>query len=168
MLFYEPVVDLTGRIRTVLIQGRIPVIVRRPREPLLVRLPYAHGNGGWLRNGSARCPRWRKAQEFWEVPASWFNDLVDRCLERYGQVWTVQLYKEQEKCAPACLNAKGHECTCSCMGANHGAGNDGSWFEVSETFAVRTKESGWSYRLLTKINPLTNVTARARAQQAAA
>ncbi len=76
-------------------------------------------------------------KKYWEVPAAWFNDFVDRALERYSELYVIQPYREQEKCASACLNATGHECQCSCMGANHGAGNDGSWFEVNEAFATR-------------------------------
>jgi hypothetical protein len=31
-------------------------------------------------------------------------------------------YSEAHKCDARCLNAKGHDCTCSCGGANHGRG----------------------------------------------
>jgi hypothetical protein len=33
------------------------------------------------------------------------------------------------------------------MGANHGAGNDGSWFEVSDTFSTRWGERELACRL---------------------
>jgi hypothetical protein len=36
------------------------------------------------------------------------------------------------------------------MGANHGFGNDGSWFEVSETFATRWGEEELACRLMVK------------------
>lgn len=32
-------------------------------------------------------------------------------------------YSPDHKCDSRCLNAKGHSCTCSCGGANHGAGH---------------------------------------------
>ena len=35
------------------------------------------------------------------------------------------------------------------MGANHGIGNDGSWFEVSDTFSTRWGERELACRLLT-------------------
>ena len=73
----------------------------------------------------------RGTDAYWELPKSWFNDFVDRALQRYGKVYIIQPYREQEICARACQEALGHECQCSCMGANHGVGNDGSWFEVS-------------------------------------
>lgn len=95
-------------------------------------------------------PKWSFQHEFWELPKSWFNDFVDRSLQRFGQVYIFQPYREQEVCAPACQKAEGHECQCSCMGKNHGAGNDGSWFEVSETFATRWGDKVIACRLLSK------------------
>jgi hypothetical protein len=83
------------------------------------------------------------------LPKSWFNDLVDRALRLYGKVYIIQPYREQEICARACQEAQGHECQCSCMGANHGIGNDGSWFEVSDTFSSRWGERELACRLLT-------------------
>jgi hypothetical protein len=35
------------------------------------------------------------------------------------------------------------------MGAHHGTGNDGSWFEVSDTFSTRWGEHQLACRLLT-------------------
>lgn len=132
-------------------QRQIPVILRRTgrSEKLRVRLPFHENNRSWLQNGRRNKPEWIKSEKYWEVPKSWFNDLVDRCLERFGKVYVIQPYREQEVCAPACLNAKGHECECSCMGANHGQGSDGTWFEVSDTFAIRWGEQQLAVRLLT-------------------
>ena len=73
----------------------------------------------------------------------------DRALQRYGKVYIIQPYREQEICARACQEALGHECQCSCMGANHGIGNDGSWFEVSDTFSTRWGNRELACRLLT-------------------
>lgn len=36
------------------------------------------------------------------------------------------------------------------MGLHHGAGNDGSWFEVSETFAARWSDRELACRLLSR------------------
>jgi hypothetical protein len=38
------------------------------------------------------------------------------------------------------------------MGRHHGAGNDGTWFEVSDTFATRWGEKELACRLLTAKN----------------
>ena len=133
-------------------QKRVPVAWRQVErgEKLKLRLPYATGNRSWLQNGRKSKPEWIKSTAHWEVPKAWFNDFVDRALDRFGSVYIIQPFREQEKCAPACLNASGHECQCSCMGANHGTGNNGSWFEVSETFAVRWDEPQLACRLLTQ------------------
>jgi hypothetical protein len=77
------------------------------------------------------------------------NHFVDQSFRRYGKVYIIHLYREQEKCSPACQNAAGHECQCSCMGRHHGAGNDGTWFEVSDTFATRWGKKELACRLLT-------------------
>ena len=142
--------ESSPRLRKIWNQKDIPVILRRTGRgmKLRVRFPYKEDTYSWLRNGRHTKPIWVAKQEYWELPKSWFNDLVNRSLDRFGAVYIIQPYREQEKCAPACLNATGHECQCSCMGANHGAGNDGSWFEVTDTFAARWGELELASRLL--------------------
>jgi hypothetical protein len=132
-------------------QGLVPVVLRwtGKRQRLRARLPYAETNREWLQNGRRTKPTWVSNEKYWELPKAWFNDFVNRSLGRYGKVYIIQPYREQEKCAPACLNATGHECQCSCMGRYHGVGNDGSWFEVSETFATRWGDQKLACRLLT-------------------
>src|SRR5262245_34798165 len=113
-------------------QKHTPVVLRRigKGERLRVRIPYSEANRQWLQNGRRTPPIWNLIEKCWELPKAWFNDFVNRCLEDYGRVYIIQPYREQEKCAPACQNAIGHECQCSCMGQHHGVGNDSSWFEV--------------------------------------
>jgi hypothetical protein len=118
-------------------------------QRLRVRFPYAETNRRWLQNGRRTSPVWIARKEYWELPKAWFNDFVDRSLVKYGRVYIIQPYREQEKCSPACQNAIGHECQCSCMGLHHGAGNDDSWFEVSDTFATRWGDRELACRLLT-------------------
>lgn len=138
------------RLMSVWGQKTVPVIVRRGKgKPLRLRMPFDSNNRHWLRNGRRNNPDWRLDKKCWELPQAWFNDLVERLLHRYGSIYVIQPYRQQEKCAPACLNARGHECQCSCMGANHGVGNDGSWFEVSETFATRWGEAELACRRMT-------------------
>jgi len=101
-------------------QRDIPVILRRTGkgELLRARLPYSDGNRSWLQNGRRTTPVWISRPRYWEIPKAWFNDFVERALETFGQIYVIQPYREQEKCSPACLNAVGHECQCSCMGRN--------------------------------------------------
>lgn len=133
-------------------QKAIPVVLRRngKGEKLRVRLPYSEGNRTWLQNGRRSAPVWSTRHTCWELPKAWFNDLVTRALHDFGEIYVIQPYREQEKCSPKCLEATGHECQCSCMGANHGAGNDGSWFEVNETFATRWGDRELACRLMAK------------------
>ena len=132
-------------------QTQIPVALSRTGKGELprVRLPYAQENRQWLQNGRRNSPAWIAKEKYWEIPKAWFNDFVNRALSKYGKVYIIQPYREQEKCSPACQNAVGHECQCSCMGQHHGMGNDGSWFEISETFATRWGPRVVACRLLT-------------------
>ena len=126
-------------IRAVWNQETIPVILRRTGsgELLRVRLPFAENNRQWLCDGRRTTPAWIASRKFWEIPKAWFDDFVNRALKDYGKVYVIQPYREQEKCSYSCQNAQGHECQCSCMGIYHGAGSDGSWFEVSDAFSTR-------------------------------
>jgi hypothetical protein len=145
--------ETDARLRAALNQNSIPVIIRRggKGQLLRVRLPFGEGNRQWLQDGRRNSPTWFPTEKYWETPKAWFNDLVERSLTKYKKLYIIQPYREQEKCAPACMNAVGHECQCSCMGANHGAGNDGSWFEVSDTFATRWREQYIACRLMTRV-----------------
>ncbi|NBB49803.1 hypothetical protein GVN24_16125 [Rhizobium sp. CRIBSB] len=140
----------SSRLIAIWQQQAIPVAWRSGEkgDPLLAKLPFQRDNKAWLASMGRNRPVWNASQKYWEIPKSWFNTLVDRSLERFGKIYVVQPYREQEKCAPACMNAAGHECQCSCMGANHGAGNDGSWFEVSDTFATRWGAKELACRLM--------------------
>lgn len=101
-------------------QHEVPVILRRTGKGqfLRVRLPYADHNRSWLQDGRRSSPAWISGKRCWEIPKAWFNDFVERALTTFGQLYVIQPYREQEKCSPACLNATGHECQCSCMGRN--------------------------------------------------
>lgn len=139
------------RLRKVFAQSKVPVLIRRGKGyQLLVRLPYDLMNRGWLRISGTRHPEWDDKRKQWEVPAAWFDDLVRRCLAKFGRVYVVQPYREQEKCAPACWSAKGEECQCSCMGLNHGSDRPGgNWRVVSDAFATSWGERHLACRLLT-------------------
>lgn len=138
------------RLKSIWDQTEIPVILRRTANgaKIRLRLPYSKTNRQWLQNGHPPLMDWIPAGAFWEIPKAWFNDFVNRALVKYGKLYIIQPYRETEVCARACMEAKGHECQCSCMGANHGAGMGNKWFEVSETFAVRSTQRVLACRLL--------------------
>lgn len=144
------------RLREIWDQGQIPVILRRDGlgERNRVRLLGAEDDSEWLQTIGKSKPVWFAGkQQYWELPKSWFNDFVNGALKRYPQVYIIQPFREQEKCSSSCQNAVGHECQCSCMGEHHGAGNDGSWFEVSDAFSTRWTKRELACRLLTARKP---------------
>lgn len=133
-------------------QAKIPVVYRQGgSNPLLVRIPYAKDNRVWLQAGRRNKPAWIKEHGAWEVPKAWFDDVVAACLAKYRQVYVIQPYRVQEKCAPACWNAQGYECQCSCMGVHHGEQTPaGRWRVISDTFAVRWHDRELACRLITR------------------
>ena len=146
----ESITPDKSRITEIWKQKNTPVIYRKGKGyPLLLRLPFKEGNRSWLKNYRRKDPLWEKEKQYWEIPKSWFNDTVDRCLVRFKSLYIIQPYRVQEKCSPACWNAQGYECNCSCMGQNHGAGSQNGFFEVSDTFAFKWGEVELACRLLT-------------------
>lgn len=131
-------------------QTQIPVVYKQAKPPLMIKLPFANDNSVWLREGKSRHrPEWNAQYKCWETPASWFEDSIKRILGRFKKVYVVQLHREHQTCAPACWNAQGVHCECSCMGAHHGSGHpNGRWYEVSETFAFHVGSKQYACRLL--------------------
>lgn len=123
----------------------IPVVYRRSgKNDIWVRLPFSKDNRSFLGGGTRKQePVWNAEKKVWSLPRSRFNDVVDLILRRHGKAYIIQPYVDTEKCAPACRNATGHECQCSCLGANHGSGNDGSWFDISDSLALRHGKKIW-------------------------
>lgn len=140
-------------------QGQNPVVYRESKgKPLKVRLPFDLNNGAWLKADHRRNPVWIKQFKCWEVPHSWFDDVIAQCLSRFSSVYVIQPYREQEKCAPACWNAKGFECECSCMGEYHGSeGPHGRWYVVSDTFAVSWQDRELACRLIERCDSPTEI-----------
>jgi hypothetical protein len=137
-------------LRIIWKQARIPVVYRQARpKPILVRLPFSPDNYSWLRGNHHHRPKWDRQHKCWETPAAWFDDLIRRVLNRYRQVYVIQVHREQQKCAPACWNAKGFHCECSCMGVRHGTGDPGgNWHAVSENFAFQWGPRQYACRLI--------------------
>lgn len=131
-------------------QKQLPVILRRSKPPILIKLPDSNDNQSWLKDAHIRWPWWNTKLECWEVPQTWFDEVITRAARRWGAVYVIQLHREQQKCAPACWNAQGFHCECSCMGENHGSGKpDGKWYEVSDTLALQWGDKKYACRLIT-------------------
>lgn len=135
-------------------QSVVPVILRPGgKDQLKTRVPYAKNNRAWLKVGHRIEPEWNREKKYWALPKSWFNDIVNKCIEQHGKVYVIQPYRKQEKCAPACMNANGHECNCSCMGENHGTGGPNKgWLVISDAFATQWGEKEYACRLLSNSN----------------
>jgi hypothetical protein len=149
-------------------QNEIPVVFRdgKPTQRLLIRFPSSiifkqidqikdehkaeyFEQLNWIRAEHRRYPKWIARFSCWKIPMAWFEDVIKRSMSKYGSVYVIQPYRIQQKCAPACWNAVGVECECSCMGEHHGAGNPaGKWHIVSETSAVSWGEKQYSCRLI--------------------
>jgi hypothetical protein len=141
------------RIEQIWLQPDTPVLFRRGKgHRLLARLPYRRDNYEWLRADRQRRPIWHgEPKKYWELPARWFNDIVTRSLDRWGQVYIIQPFRAQDACAPNCWKAEGHECECSCMGAQHGSQASGAgWLVVSDVFATRWRDAELACRLLSR------------------
>jgi hypothetical protein len=142
-----------SRLRELWVQKNISVIFRRSSpDPLLLRLPFAADNFEWIRGDRRHKPKWNPQYSAWEIPVAWFDEIAAKVLKRFGKVYVIQLYKKDQKCAPACWSAKGLHCECSCMGAHHGTGHPhGRWHEVSETFAFSWGPKQYACRLLSSL-----------------
>jgi hypothetical protein len=140
----------SSQLRKIWSQKEIPVVFRRGKgERLMLRLPYSPNNRELVKGTHRIIPSWNSEYRCWETPRAWFDDLVRRFLREFGSTYVIQAFREEQKCAPACWNAAGFECECSCMGRNHGSGNpNGCWQIVSETFAVEWSERRYACRLL--------------------
>lgn len=151
--------DDNNRLRQVWEQRQIPVILRPKEGRLRVRIPAGgeslRARRDWLHNGHGSWPELvaTSVGKYWSLPKSWFNDLVERCLDRYRQVYIIQPIRAVEVCAPACWDAEGHICECSCLGANHGTRNSDGFFVVSDSFAVKWGVEQVAIRLLTRQQP---------------
>ena len=140
----------------------IPVVfITRQGKPLWLVMPQVKGTDGW--HPMSDQARWlnvhgtkhnyvsKPVLPHWEVPRAWLNLLVRRLLERYNACYIVQGLRVKEVCAPACWNAKGFVCECSCMGANHSRGHSEGWYTVSESCAVRWRAHELHYKLLRQV-----------------
>ncbi|HYJ31360.1 MAG TPA: hypothetical protein VEW25_13605, partial [Allosphingosinicella sp.] len=72
------------RLRRIWNQQSVPVIMRNGKDRPRMRLPYDVNNRGWIENGRRTSVTWHRDKKHWEVPKTWFNDLVQRTLAKFG------------------------------------------------------------------------------------
>lgn len=119
-----------------------------------MKLPFADDNRQWIKEalGSRIRPTWEKAPaSHWTIAREHLTVLVDALVDRYGEVEVVMDYRTTEQCDTRCQIATGVDCTCSCLGENHGgAGSVRGWRHVGETTLVSSGEAHQVRRLVTK------------------
>jgi hypothetical protein len=131
-------------------QEEIPVVYKKGKgEKLKLKLPYDENNGAWIKGTHRNKPIWNQQHKCWDIPKAWFNETIRRVVQKYGSIYVIQPYSVVKKCAPACKNASGFECDCSCLGEYHGSEDvhDG-WKVISDTFAVRWEGRELGCRLI--------------------
>ena len=131
-------------------QDQIPVLfLQEKRGILVIHLPPSSDNMVWLKSSRRNIPKWLEDYSGWQVPKSWLEDITKQSLKKFGMAYVIQLHYPAKKCAPACWNAKGIKCVCSCHGKNHGSGQPlGRWHIVSETCAIQYDEEFYSCKLI--------------------
>ena len=147
-------------INTILSQNSFSVVCNPPVSSgsgLWIKVPYDRKDTNdpsrykWLCNLFPRKPIWFKEYKAWIVPKCHLQFITKKLLDRFGCVILVQLHKEKEICAPACWNATGLECHCSCLGVNHGTGQlGGRWYILGDAYAVQWNNTMVSCQFLIK------------------
>jgi hypothetical protein len=103
-------------------------------------MPYAgRSNREWLREELGRRirPEWNRAEGRWEVARRHLRALIEALVERFGAVDVYLEFSASEQCDVRCRDAKGDDCTCSCLGLNHrGAAYWNAWRPVGETTLI--------------------------------
>lgn len=143
--------DADPSLQAIWSQNHTTVLYRPASGDLYVKTTYRPGNKEWFQNGRTRrsAPTWDAINKYWRVPKSHFKELSRRLVERFSRAYIIQHYREKEVCAPACWNAMGLDCECSCLGEKHGINQDGGrWYIVSETYAVRWGEERLRWNLI--------------------
>ncbi|WP_371578084.1 hypothetical protein [Streptomyces sp. NBC_01314] len=80
-----------------------------------------------------------------------FIELAGSLVKRHSRMVLGREYNSSEKCNHRCMNALGHECTCSCLARNHGRGGWMSgWRITAETTSVADGRE-WSWTVLEQI-----------------
>ena len=146
--------ELPTEIRSIWNNANTPIVIRTNQKgaKLSARLPYRDNNRSWVNSIGKSRATYNGNLKVWEMPKIWLNPFINESLNRYGSIYVVQPHNALEVCAPACRNATGHECQCSCLGENHGTGGGNGWFDVSDTLAFRWATASWAIRKLTMKN----------------
>jgi hypothetical protein len=121
-----------------------PTILRPLKGRIHVVLPYQDPkwfNRTWIKTvcGDRTRPIWNKFGGYWEISRSHFLIVLKAMLDKYGTVDIYEDHSDIEICNVSCQDAVGNECTCRCLGVNHGieydsqsGGSRVNWILVTE------------------------------------
>jgi hypothetical protein len=90
---------------------------------LWVWMPYQDGsNRRWILEelGARVRPDWNREAKRWEIARPHLATITAALAERFGEVDVYLEFSTTERCDWRCEQADGDDCTCSCMGDNHG------------------------------------------------
>ncbi|NUS72427.1 MAG: hypothetical protein HOQ05_03370 [Corynebacteriales bacterium] len=111
------------------------VWVRRPLGPskrLTAWMPYETGGHRlWLKQvlGQRTRPYWNKDAHHWEISRVHLRHLVDALVRKFNSVDVFLQFRANETCDRQCRRATGIECSCSCLGQNHGEEQGGAYWK---------------------------------------
>lgn len=103
-------------------------------------MPFRKDNRSWLKEvlGDRIRPNFNKKTRKWEVARSHFGPVVEALADRLGSISVWVDFRSTERCDTRCKAARGRECTCSCLGDNHGDGITRGWKLVGDSTMVRS------------------------------
>ncbi len=111
-------------------------------QRLWVWMPYLNGsNRHWLLEelGARVRPEWNRtaSPRRWEIARPHLRTIVDAMAQRFGEVEVILQFSVTERCDTRCRDAAGDDCTCSCLGENHGGtAYWRNWILVGDTTLV--------------------------------
>jgi hypothetical protein len=116
----------------------LPWVYRPVEGRVQTKMPYGGSNRSWLHAhlGERIRPDY-EGNGVWAIARNHLQDLVDGLAGRFGRVDVILDFRTTERCDTRCRDARGDECTCSCLGENHGgAAYWRYWIEVGGTTLV--------------------------------
>jgi hypothetical protein len=118
---------------------------------IAVAVPYSKGTRLWLREvcGPGTRPEFDRERKVWTVARPHFRRIVEALASRYGIVDVYVDHTVRSVCGKLCREAEGDDCTCSCLGDNHGAHSwRREWHQVDEHWLIRNEKMRRHYRVI--------------------
>ncbi|MFI9465768.1 hypothetical protein [Streptomyces xiamenensis] len=134
-----------------------PYVRRRYDETRLwAWMPFEGGsNRKWLMEtlGERIRPEWNRPEGRWEIARPHLKALVAALVDRFEEVDVFLEFSTTERCHERCQEATGDDCSCSCMGENHGgAAYWKRWHLVGDQVLVGQAERVQRHYLVTMEN----------------